>query len=104
MPSTVNTSFLSEVVNKLLSFNLAPESFHIPDIFYLLLFIHSGEHRFTLDSRHVYVRFCLLTNSLSSRTFSNFSQGYPFFLILPKSRYHHIEIVPYLWKFLTFHL
>lgn len=69
MPSTLNTSFLSQVANKLLSFNLAPESFHIPDIFYPLLFIHSGEHRFTLDSRHVYGRFCLLTKNLSSRTF-----------------------------------
>ena len=68
MPSTVNTSFLSKVVNKLLSFNLAPESFHIPDIFYPLLFIHSGEHRFTLDFRNVYVHFCFLTKNSSSRT------------------------------------
>ena len=68
MPSTVNTSFLSKVDNKLLSFNLAPESYHIPDIFYPLLFIHSGEHRFTFESRHVYVHFCFLTKNLSLRT------------------------------------
>ena len=111
MPSTVNTPFLSDVVNKLLSFNFCPRKFsyfwHFLPAFdplrwrlvYLKFYIY----------RHVYVRFCLIINKkfkfkdLSTAT-QIFHKGIFFFLILPKSHYHHIEIFPYLWKFLTFRL
>ena len=79
MPPTVNSSFLSEAVNRLVSFNLIPERFHIPDIVYPLFFIHSGEHRFISDSRHK-LRFHLLTTKFKC----NFSHGFLFILILPQ--------------------
>ena len=62
VPPTVNNSFISEAVNRLLSFNLIPERFHIPDIVYPLFFIHSGEHRFISDSRHIYAFICWQKN------------------------------------------
>ena len=67
VPPTVNSSFLSKAVNRLLSFNLVPERFHIPDIVYPLCFIHYGEHRFISDSRHIYAFICWQKN-LSVKT------------------------------------
>ena len=88
MPPTVDSSFLSEAVNRLLSFNLVPERFHISDIVYPLFFIHYGEHRFISDSRHIYAFICWQKN-LSARTYPwplNFLHGFLFILISPQVR------------------
>ena len=55
VPPTVNSSFLSKAVNRLLSFNLVPESFTFLTLFTRFF---SSTLVFILDSTHIYAFFC----------------------------------------------
>lgn len=106
MPPTVDSSFLSKAVNRLLSFNLVPERFHIPDIVYpLFSSTMHGEHRFISDSRHIYAFICwqkkFKCEDLSMATkFFTWVSIYSNFTSSPG--YHQLEIFLFLRKFLAF--